>query len=271
MSSDTASAPVLYAVEDGVATLTLNRPDRGNGWTGLLGQRYFALLDQAAHDPAVRAIVVTGAGRDFCVGGDGAKLAEAADAGGAVVKTSHPYWFPMQVAKPVIAAISGACFGIGLQQALCCDVRVVADDAKFSTAYARRGLVAEYGMSWLLPRIVGTGHAMDMLLSARLVRAAEAERMGLANRLVPAADLVAQATAYARELATLCAPSSMAIIKRQVLLDLTDTLPASFVRADAMLAEALTSGDFQEGVISWQEQRAPIFPPLCAERALLDL
>lgn len=262
---------VLFTVDDGVAILTLNRPDRSNGWIGPMGRRYFALLEQVARDPAVRAIVVTGAGKAFCVGGDGAKLADAADAGAAAVATSHPYWFPMLVGKPVIAAVNGACFGIGLQQILCCDVRFAADDAKFATAYARRGLVAEYGMSWLLPRIVGTGHAMDMLLSARLVRAAEAEAMGLVNRVVPAAELLAQATAYARDLATLCAPSSMAAIKRQALLDLTGTLPASVARAEALLGEALAGDDFKEGIKSWQEQRSPAFAPLDPARALLDL
>ena len=263
---------VLCSVEEGVAILTLNRPDRGNGWTGDMGRRYFALLDEAARSAEVRAIVVTGAGRAFCVGGDGAKLSDAADSGDLGVRAeSCPYWHPLRIAKPVIAAVNGACFGIGLQQALCCDVRFAAEDAKFATAYARRGLVAEYGMSWLLPRIVGAGHAMDMLLSARLVRAAEAERIGLANRVVPAADLLGEAVAYARELARLCAPSSMAAIKRQALLDLTGTLAQSYTRSEGLLAEAIRGPDFIEGVRSWQEQRPPAFPPLDPDRALLDL
>ena len=112
---------------------------------------------------------------------------------------------------------------------------------------------------------------MDMLLSARLVRAAEAEKMGLANRVVPAAELLKEATAYARELATLCAPTSLAMIKRQALLDLKGTLLESYARSGEMLAEALRGEDFKEGVKSWQEQRAPVFPPLPADKALLDL
>lgn len=263
---------VLYTVADGVATLTLNRPDRSNGWTGALARTYFALLERAAGDEAVRAIVVTGAGRAFCVGGDGAVLADAATAGhlgGEGAPVSH--WLPLRIAKPIVAAINGACFGIGLQQALCCDVRFVADDAKFATAYARRGLPAEFGMSWLLPRIVGMGNAVDMLLSARLVRAPEAERIGLANRVVPAANLVAEATGYARELARLCAPAAMAAIKRQLLTDLVGTLPDAYARSETLLADASAGEDFKEGIRSWQEARAPAFPPLAPARALLDL
>jgi len=262
---------VLMTIDESVAVLTLNRPDRGNGWTGAMGRRYFRLLEQAAHDPAVRAIVVTGAGKSFCVGGDGANLANAADAGAVAITTNYPFWFPLRVGKPVIAAINGACFGIGLQQILCCDVRIAADDAKFATAYARRGLVAEYGMSWLLPRIVGTGHAMDLLLSGRLVRAVEAEKMGLVNSVVPAAELIVQATDYAKQLATLCAPSSMAMIKRQAFLDITGTLPEAVSRAETLLSEALAGEEFKEGVKSWLEQRSPAFPPLADNRALLDL
>ena len=270
---DVASAElVLYTVEAGVATLTLNRPERSNGWTGELTRAYFGRLEQAARDPLVRSIVVTGAGRAFSVGGDGAKLSgAAAERDTAPIAAVQPYWFPLRIGKPVIAAINGPCFGIGLQQVLCCDIRMAADDAKFSTAYARRGLVAEYGMSWLLPRLVGTGHAMDMLLSARLVRAPEAERIGLVNRVVPARDLLDEAQGYARELAVHCAPSSLAAIKRQMLRDLVDTLPAACDRASAMLDDAMRSDDFREGVRSWQEQRAPNFPPLAPEQAIFDL
>ena len=147
--------PVLAEVADGVMTVTLNRPGRGNGWNGEVARAYFGLLEDAARSPEVRAIVLTGAGKSFCIGGDGQKLDEATSSGNVKSTAQRAYWFPLQVGKPIIGAINGACFGIGLQQALCCDIRIAADDAKFSTAYARRGLVAEMGMSWLLPRIVG--------------------------------------------------------------------------------------------------------------------
>jgi enoyl-CoA hydratase/carnithine racemase len=261
---------VLADVSEGVMTITLNRPDRGNAWNGAMTAGYFGMLERAARAPEVRAIVVTGAGKAFCVGGDGDKLAEAAEAGAAKSTVPLPYWLPLAIGKPVIGAINGACFGIGLQQALCCDLRFASEDAKFATAYARRGLVAEFGMSWLLPRLVGTGHAMDLLLSARLVRAPEALAMGLANRVVPAGNLLAEATAYARQLAGQCSPWSMRAVKRQAWRDLAGDLPASYRRSEDLLKEAAAGADFREGIASWRENRAPAFAPLPADLAFID-
>ena len=264
-------APVLSHLEDGVLLLTLNRPDRGNAWNGAICRDYFGALEAAAHDPAVRAIVVTGAGKAFCVGGDGEKLAEAAGSADAQLTAPLPYWTPLRLGKPIIAAVNGACFGSGMQQVLCCEVRFASEDAKFATAYTRRGLVAEFGMSWLLPRLVGTGNAMDLLLSARLVRAPEALAMGLVNRVVPAASLVGEAIAYARQLATHCSPRAMQAIKRQCWQDLAGDFNASYARSETMLAEATTHDDFREGVQSWQENRPPVFPPLADDLALIDI
>ncbi|MCB2073445.1 MAG: enoyl-CoA hydratase/isomerase family protein [Novosphingobium sp.] len=263
--------PVLAEVADGVMTVTLNRPGRGNGWNGEVARAYFGLLEDAARSPEVRAIVLTGAGKSFCIGGDGQKLDEATSSGNVKSTAQRAYWFPLQVGKPIIGAINGACFGIGLQQALCCDIRIAADDAKFSTAYARRGLVAEMGMSWLLPRIVGTGNAMDMLLSARLVRAEEARDIGLVNRVVAADALVAEARAYARQLAEQCSPRSMQAVKRQCYRDLMGSLFESYERSVDMLDDAVLQEDFREGIRSWQENRAPAFPPLPEDLALIDL
>jgi enoyl-CoA hydratase/carnithine racemase len=267
---------VISGLSNGVLTLTLNRPDRGNGWTGPLNRAYFSLLERAARSPEVRAIVVTGAGKAFCVGGDSEVLGEIAGgneganapAGGGSRARKH--WFPLSVGKPIIAAINGACFGIGLQQALCADLRFASDEAKFSTAYARRGLVAEMAMSWLLPRLVGTGHALDLMLSARLVRADEAERMGLVNRVVPAADLVNEAHAYAEQLAQLCSPSAMRTIKEQAWRDLTASLGDAYDRSENLLEEAFRSEDFKEGMRSWSEGRPPQFPPLAEAAAIID-
>ena len=271
MSDIQPDTTVLAEIADGIMTITLNRPDQGNAWNGAMARGYFGFLEQAARSEAVRAIIVTGAGKAFCVGGDIDKLQTVADTGDMKPAADQPYWFPLQVGKPIIAAINGACFGIGLQQLLVCDVRFASTDAKFSTAYARRGLVAEMGMSWLLPRLVGTGHAMDLLLSARLVRAAEAERIGLVNRVIPAEDLLGETRAYVRQLVELCAPRSMRAMKRQVFLDLNDRFHPAFARSEALLNTAFGENDFKEGARSWQEGRPPIFPPLPENLALIDL
>ncbi len=262
--------PVLAEIANSVMTITLNRPDRGNGWTPMVADRYFELMELAARSPEVRVIVLTGSGSAFCVGGDSEKVQQNS-AEATIQRTSkRNYWFPLRIGKPIIAAINGACFGIGLQQALCCDIRIASADAKFSTAYARRGLVAERGMSWLLPRLVGTGHAMDMLLSARLIRAEEAERIGLVNRVVPAENLLDESLSYARQLAERCSPRSMRAMKLQCYLDLMATLSESYERSEEMLDTAVKEGDFKEGIQSWQEKRPPMFPPLPAELALMD-
>ena len=176
------SEPVLYQVLDtGVAVLTLNRPERMNGWGGGLATTFYLRLDDAEADPDVRAIVVTGTGRAFCAGADMGDLtsisAATVDAAaetdvGKLVGARHPH-FATTMSKPVIAAINGACAGMGMTMALMCDVRFAADGAKFTTSFARRGLIAEYGISWILPRIVGQGVALDLLLSGRVFLADE--------------------------------------------------------------------------------------------------
>jgi enoyl-CoA hydratase/carnithine racemase len=261
---------VLSEIADGILTITLNRPDKGNAWNGPMARGYFGLLETAARSPDVRAIIVTGAGTAFCVGGDGGKLQDVAATGDIKSATDQPYWFPLSIGKPIIAAINGACFGIGLQQALVSDIRFASEDAKFSTAYAKRGLVAEMGMSWLLPRLVGTGHTTDLLLSARLVRAAEAERIGLVNRVVPAADLLGEARAYAEMLVKTCSPFSMRAMKQQMFEDLTKHFLDSFEHSKAMLDQAFLAPDFKEGMASWQEGRPPKFPPLPDGLAFID-
>jgi enoyl-CoA hydratase/carnithine racemase len=257
-----ADGDVLVTVADGVATLTLCRPP-GNAWTPALGARYFSALESAALDPDVRAIVVTGDGKDFCIGADGGGLDNIAHGDGYTINPARPnYWMAMTVGKPVIAAINGACFGIGMQLALFCDIRFASTSTKLATAFVRRGLIAELGMTWLLPRLVGIGAANDLLLSGRIVRAPEARRFGLVKDVVEDGALLDTAAAYARQLASTCSPAAMAVIKRQTYADLTSTLPAAVARGDAYLQVAMSSEDFAEGVRSWRDQRAPVFPPL---------
>jgi enoyl-CoA hydratase/carnithine racemase len=258
---------VLYAVAEGVATLTWNRPERNNGWTYALERRYFELLDRAAADPEVRAIVVTGAGRSFCPGLDFEQLRRAVgDAG--VWEERRPQTHPLRIPKPIIAAINGACAGIGLVQALVCDLRFAARGARFTTAYARRGLVAEHGISRLLPALIGIERSLDLLLSARVFEADEAQRLGLVSRVLEPAELLGAATAYARELARFCSPAAMAAIKRQVWRDAGRDLEA--VRADAieLMQRHSSHPDFGEGVASFSEKRDPRFQPLPPDYAL---
>ncbi len=262
----TDATEVVLAERHGpVLLLTLNRPERLNALNAALENRYFDLLEQAESDPGVRAVVLTGAGRGFCAGEDIENLREASAADRpAVVERSRPRAFPLTLRKPLIAAINGAAAGIGLVHAAYCDLRFATPEAKLTTAFARRGLVAECGISWLLPRLIGPADALDLLLSGRVVRGEEARRLGLVNRLVDPSDLVPEALAYAEELATHSSPAAMAAIKDQVQHHLVTSFAEAVRESAALLEECLTWPDFKEGVASYIERRPPQFPPLPA-------
>src|SRR5438105_9513371 len=234
------SEVVQSRVDDGVAVLTLNRPDRLNAWTAEMEHEYFGLLEQCGGSPDVRVIVVTGAGRGFCAGADMQDLqalgAEGDGAGEtAQARERRAQTFPLTIPKPIIAAINGACAGIGLVQALMCDIRFAAAGAKLTTAFARRGLVAEHGVSWVLPRLVGPARALDLLLSGRVVLGQEAAELGLVNRAIAPERLLEETLAYARDLAVNCSPASMATIKHQVYADCEHALPDALAAADRLM------------------------------------
>jgi enoyl-CoA hydratase/carnithine racemase len=256
---------VLCEVDDRVAVLTLNRPDRLNAWTQEMQRRYFDLLAECGEREDVRAIVVTGAGRGFCAGADMEDL-QAIGSGNldglAGAHDPRPQAFPLTIPKPIVAAINGPCAGLGLVQALMCDLRFAAADAKITTAFARRGLVAEHGISWILPRLLGPARALDLLFSARVVLGSEAAELGLVNRAVEDGRTLEVALEYARELATYSAPSSMAAAKRQVYTDLDRGLEAAVGEANGLMGESLQAPDFVEGVRSFVERREPDFAPL---------
>jgi enoyl-CoA hydratase/carnithine racemase len=228
-----------------------------------MGNRYFDLLDEADDDPEVRVIVVTGADAAFCVGMDASSLAEAAGQGlrrrpAKGRRMTHA----MEIRKPLIAAINGACAGFGLVQALHCDIRFAARGAVFSTAFVRRGLNAEYGSSWLLPRIVGHARATELLLSARRFDASEAERIGLVHWAVPDEELSSRVHAYACELAVWCSPRAMADTKRQLEQDWLNERRLAEDRAKQLGHRPGHRIDFLEGVQSYAERRPPRFAPL---------
>src|SRR5271169_1859753 len=208
----------IYRVADRVATITLNRPDKLNAWTATMEKEVRAAMDEAARDDGVRAIVLTGAGRGFCAGADMSLLntvaTEGLDAGrreqalrvgevrdGVRADFQRKYSYFPAIGKPVIAAINGPVVGLGLVIALYCDLRFASDAARFSTAFARRGLIAEYGLAWILPRLVGHANALDLLFSARMIDAAEAFRMGLVNQVFPQSVFLDKVNEYARDLA----------------------------------------------------------------------
>jgi enoyl-CoA hydratase/carnithine racemase len=259
---------VQMQVREGVALLTLNRPERLNAWTAEMERTYFGMLEQCAGSSDVRVIVLTGAGRGFCAGADMEDLQAIGDgrapngAAAAAAAERRPQSFPQQIPKPIIAAINGPCAGIGLVQALMCDMRFAAAGAKLTTAFARRGLVAEHGISWILPRLLGPARALDLLLSGRVVLAEEACELGLVNRVCAPEQLLEQTLDYAQDIARNCSPQSMASMKRQVYADLQRGLEEAVADADRLMLESFARPDFAEGVASFVERREPHFAAL---------
>ena len=267
MSTSTKPDPVLYDFrEPGIALITLNRPERLNAWNGELAARYFELLDRAAADPAVKVIVVTGAGKGFCAGADMDTLqgigASSGGAGAESAAGGRPQHYTTTIPKPVIAAVNGACAGIGMVQALMCDIRFAAAGAKFTTAFARRGLIAEYGISWIMPRLIGTSRSLDLLLSGRVFLAEEAAAMGLVSEVVPPEHLLDRALEYAADLAVHSSPTSMRIMKEQVYADQVRSVDEASTDAIELMKASLGRPDFREGVASFLQKRPPQFQPL---------
>jgi enoyl-CoA hydratase/carnithine racemase len=252
---------LLEHLEDGVLLLTLNRLERNNAWTHDLEDRYFDRLVAASADPEVRVIVITGAGKAFCPGLDMEVLARLA-AEGKADRPRYPMTLLTQIPKPVICAVNGAAAGIGIIQMCASDVRFAAAGAKLTTAFARRGLPSEHGLTWLLTRLVGTGTAMDLLLSGRVILAEEALGLGLVDRVVPADELLPAALAYAREIAANCSPWSLATIKQQVYEDFDRGQEASRLESLQRMAESRDLPDLTEGVASYRERRPARFAGL---------
>ena len=249
-----------YAVSDGIATLTFNRPDSMNGMTGNMEVAYFERLRQAEADSDVRVIVVTGAGRAFCPGADLAHRAGPDDH--SLPNAEIPRTLPLDIRKPMIAAINGACAGVGLAYALQCDLRFAVKQAKFTTAFSRRGLIGEYGMAWLLHAIAGRQVALDLLLSARVIQGEEATQLGLISGAFEADELMPHVLAYAADLAANVSPASMATIKYQVNTEPASSAHRATEHAEGLMRESLDGSDVGEGIASFLEKRQVAFPPL---------
>ncbi len=260
---------IEYAVDGHVATITLNRPDRLNAWTGQMEKDIRAAMEAAAADTNVRAIIVTGAGRGFCAGADmniltgiqaapGETNPDATGSAGGADNFKQKFSYLLAIEKPIFMAINGPIAGIGLCFAVFGDFRYMAEGAKLTTAFAKRGLIAEHGVSWMLPRLIGTMNALDLLCSARTIDAAEAERMGLVRKL-PFEGFLARVQQIAHEMATTASPRSIGIIKRQVWRTHFQSLAEAWGDADIEMKKSFASEDFKEGVAHFVEKRAPAF------------
>ena len=262
---------ILYGVTDRIATITLNRPDRLNAWTSQMEGEVRQSMREASDDDDVRVIVLTGAGRGFCAGADMDNLDGISSGTRREVPKAEPFdaairpdfqtqysYFPA-VPKPIIAAINGPAAGLGLIMSLYCDIRIASDAAVFTTAFSRRGLIAEHGISWLLPRIVGHAHALDLTLSARRVEPSEALRMGLVNQVLPAEEHMSGVMDYALDLAENVSPRSTRIMKRQIYEALMQDLAEAVRAANVEMFQSFSSDDFREGVAHYVEKRPAAF------------
>ena len=248
------------------AIITIDRAERLNAVTFAMIAEIRRMVDQAVADSTVTGVIITGSGRAFSAGLDIGDLARSSQGIGErdADDADLPALFShlLRAPKPIIAAVNGVCAGGGLVLAMMCDLRFASPEASFTTAFSKRGLIAEHGTAWLLPRLTGTSRALDILWSSRRFNAEEAYRIGLVDRLVDADRLLVESCAYLDDMAATVAPRSIAIMKQQVYDGLSQTITASLDDADAHMRASLTHPDLAEGVASFVERRPPRFQPL---------
>jgi enoyl-CoA hydratase/carnithine racemase len=268
---------ITYEVSDAIATITLHRPQTLNAWTARMDQEVRHAMLAAHSDPAVKVIILTGSGRGFCSGADMGLLSSIAGGGGinadenitsgadgsSLPSAREDYrqqysYFPA-IDKPIIGAINGAAAGLGFVLMLYCDIRFASEQVKLTTTFARRGLIAEYGLAWMLPRVVGMTHAMDLMLSGRTILADEALRMGLVSRVFPEASFAQEVRKYALDIAQKASPRSTRVIKRMAYESPFQSLKEALDLALTEMMESIQSEDFREGVAHYLEKREPKF------------
>ena len=258
---------IRYEVDDPVAVITLDRPETLNALTYPMLAAFRQAVDEAATDPRVVGIVVTGEGRGFCSGLDASALAQTTDAGSSAKPKGDGgvpglFTWLLEIPKPVIAAVNGVAAGGGFVLTVMADLRIASTSASFTTIFSKRGLIAEHGTSWILPRLVGTGAALDLLWSSRRIDANEAHRLGLVQQVVPPDELLDAARAYVRDLAANVSPASLADTKRLVYRHLGVGYEDALREADVVQYAALDRVDAKEGVAALIEKRPPDFPRL---------
>lgn len=264
---------ILVTKRDLVATVTLNRPDKLNAWTAVMENEVSQAIRAAAADDEVRVIVLAGAGRGFCAGADISLLSDIAggEKSGAAQGAEVPVdalvppefarrhaWL-LAVPKPIVAAIRGPAVGLGFVIPMFCDLRLASDTARFCTIFARRGLVAEYGLAWILPRLIGLPNAADLLFTSRTIDAAEALRMGLVQRVIPDGEFDAAVHQFAADMASTVSPRSLRLMKEQLHAAPTQTLAESVDHAFRLMVESFDTEDFREGVAHYVEKRPARF------------
>ena len=270
---------IIYDVADRVAVITMNRPETLNALTDRTQAEIRHALDQSERSEDTIGTVLTGAGRGFCSGVDMNALGAMSEAGRRLgnahadlaADPGNPDKDPnfeigaayfLGLRKPLIAAINGACAGLGFSYAVFCDLRFVDRNARFATAFSQRGLIAEHGTSWMLPRLIGPANALDILWTGRKFDGEEAGRIGLANRVCEPGECVDDACTYLREIADVAAPNSLMMMKRQIYRHLNAELRRAMEESNAWMDASLARGDFKEGVASFVERRAPNFAPI---------
>ena len=268
---------INYAVNGPSAVITLNRPDALNAFTNRMLEEFKHALGQAEQDREVVGIVLTGAGRGFCAGMDinslssqasgsrssqgGQRSTLEADPGDKSMgeNFTSAFTYIMTIRKPIIAAVNGACAGLGMSIALLCDLRFGSENTRFVTAFSQRGLIAEHGQSWILPRLIGPGRALDLLWSSRRLGVEEAKELGLIDRVLPHDELLNGALEYIADLAANCSPTSLMVMKQQIYRHLNMPLGEAMRETNQLMAESLARDDFREGVRSYIEKRPPTF------------